>query len=122
MIDRTKHWDPLFQKNQKDLLDSLPEDKRDFMAYTMRTTNASLHYYRELEADPTEEDFEEWLNILPDNLSQAFRKDGYEKCKGVLALRRHTAERNDVGMSEYMRQALSIEDFNRWMESVNDFE
>lgn len=90
------------------------------MAFTIRTTNASLHYYKELEADPTEKDFEEWLAILPKELARTFRNDGYEKSKGVIPLRRHTAERNDMGMSEYMRQALSSEDYSRWMELSKD--
>lgn len=121
MIDRTIHWDPALQKNQSDLLNSLPEDQRDFMAFTIRTTNASLHYYRELEAEPTEEDFEEWISILPEALAEQFRRDGYEKSKGALPLCRHTAERNDMGMSEYMRRALSTEDYDRWMAQVKNF-
>jgi hypothetical protein len=117
MIDKTIHWDPELQKNQKELLESLPEHLRDFMAFNIRTGNVSCHYYKEQEAEPTEEDFEEWLKILPENIGLSFRKDGYEKSKGAIPLRRHTAERNDMGLTAYMKAALSEEDYIRWCEA-----
>lgn len=86
------------------------------MSFTIRTTNVTLHNYRELEADPSEDDFNEWIKILPEEMANKFRNEGYRASNGVISLRRHTVERNDIGLSEYMRRWLPSEDYSRWIE------
>src|SRR4051794_9580005 len=116
-MDKTVHWNSVLRKNQSDLLNSLPEEQREFMAFMLRTGNVSCHYYqREPDSEPTEDDYIDWLSGLPDNIAQSFRNDGFEKCKGVFPLRRHAAERNDIGMDAYMKGALSDDDYRRWSE------
>lgn len=118
-MDKTVHWNPELRKNQEELLASLPEDRRKFAAFMIRTGNVAVHYYSERSAEPTLEDYEDWLVGLPEQLATFHRANGYEKSKGVLGLRRHAAERNDVGLNAYMKDALSQEDYEKWKESAD---
>lgn len=119
-MDKTVHWDPELRKNQEEMLESLPEKNRDFAAFILKTGNVAAHYYRQREAEPTLEDFEDWLTGLPANIAANFRADGLEKSRGALGLRRHAAERNDIGLDDYMKEALSEEDYKRWKSKVNN--
>lgn len=119
-MDKTVHWNPELRKNQAELLESLPEESRGFAAFMIRTGNVAAHYYSQREAEPTLEDFEDWLIGLPAQLAAFHRANGYEKSKGALPLRRHAAERNDVGLEAYMKDALSPEDYEKWREKTDD--
>ena len=116
MIDKTLHWDAELRQNQQELLESLDPQRREWVAYMLRTGNASMYYYKEQQAEPTEEDFQEWLEGLPENIASDFRESGYESSRGALPLRRYAAEKNDLGLDAYMKQALLPKDYDRWME------
>ena len=81
MSDKTVHWDPYLQHKQQTLLDSLPEEARDQTAFMFRTGNVASHFYNESEAEPTEEDFIDWLAGLRDDIARKFRQEGFEKHK-----------------------------------------
>ncbi|MFB9296928.1 hypothetical protein [Persicitalea jodogahamensis] len=116
MTDRTIHPDPKCQRNQQALLDSLDGELREMMAYTHRVGNVTFHYYSEQLAEPTEEDYEDWLLGLPEEIAKDHSERGFEKCRGVLSLRRHAAERNDSGLDAYVKESVSEEDYRRWSE------
>lgn len=119
MSDKTVHWDPYLQHKQQTLLESLPEEARDHTAFMFRTGNVASHFYNESEAEPTEEDFIDWLAGLRDDLARKFRQEGFEKHRTSLPLRRHAAERNDMGLDEYMKTHLSEQDFTRWQRAAD---
>ncbi|WP_373511919.1 hypothetical protein [Persicitalea sp.] len=39
---------------------------------------------------------------------------GYEANRGVLGLRRHAAERNDIELDAYIRESVSEADYRKW--------
>lgn len=118
MIDKTVHWDPYLQQKQQAVLESLPEQDREQTAFMFRTGNVASHFYNESEAEPSEEDFLDWLEGLDVNIARTIRKDGFEKHRRSMPLRRHAAERNDMGLDQYMKAHLSEQDFARWQKAA----
>lgn len=116
MIDRTVHPNPECQRNQQELLDLLDGELLEMMAYTNRVGNVTFHYYSQREADPTEEDYKDWLLGLQKEIAQIHSRRGYEASRGVLGLRRHAAERNDMGLDAYMRESVSEADYRKWLD------
>ena len=55
--------------------------------------------------DPTEQDFQEWLQELPSSIAVEMSAHGFERCKDLLALRLHTAERNSA-YQEYLKSEV----------------
>lgn len=101
--------------NQKRFLDNLPESEREEPAFLFRVGNLSYRYYMDLLAEPNEDDYFDWLIGLPPNIASDMEQKGFEACRGMLSLRRHTAERNDRGLTEFMKAHLSEEDYKRWV-------
>ena len=46
------------------------------------------------------QDYEEWLEGLPDNVSRGMAAKGFEECRTLLSFTRYVNERHDVGMEE----------------------
>jgi len=105
------------RENQAKLLEQLPEGEREEHARLLRFGNAAYIYHRQAEnLEPTEEDFNEWLEGLPENVREDMEMQGFELCKGVLSFRRYVMEKNDIGMGEWMRKNLSEDDYKGYQE------
>ena len=104
---------PLDQYHQSQLvfLGNLPEEMRAYHARLFRLGNASYRYQQQAEGEVTEDDFRDWLEGLPAKMRQAMAREGFEKNKAALPLRRHALERRDVGYDEFMRAMVSPEDW-----------
>lgn len=104
---------PLDQYHQSQLtfLRDLPAEMRAYHARLFRLGNASYRYQQQAEGDVTEDDFRHWLEGLPDKMRQAMEREGFEKNKAALPLRRHALERRDVGYDAFMRALVSPEDW-----------
>lgn len=112
---RTVHPDPKCQRNQRAYLDAaLDEEVRKMLAFTFRTGNVTMHYCRSQQAEPTPEDYADWLEGLPETNRRYNARQGFEKSKTVLGLRRHAAERNDLGLDAYMKESVSPQDYAEW--------
>lgn len=74
--------------------------------------NIVYRYHNEArEFKPTEADFKEWLEGLPETFRQDMERKGFEACKGVLSFTRYINEKNDIGLDEYVRQQMDPEDY-----------
>jgi hypothetical protein len=102
-----------YNENQQAFLEKLEEPERSSHARLFRIGNVTMRYMNndEIDFDPTEEDFENWLSGLPERAQKHFRADGLEKSKGALPFRRFYMEYNDIGLDEYMKRHLSAEDY-----------
>lgn len=60
---------------------------------------------------PTQEDYKEWLEGLPENVRNGMEKLGFEGCKTVLSFTRYVMEKNDIGLEEYIKMHMNNEDF-----------
>lgn len=100
-----------YHQAQLQTLQQLPESQRAEMARLYRLGNALYRYQQLADGEVTEEDYQHWLEGLPEGFRQAMEKDGFEGSKRSLALRRHALERRDVGYSAFMQAILSPEDW-----------
>ena len=73
-----------------------------------------IQYYNQVELNPTQRDFELWIESLKEPMKSSFSKQGLNKCKGVLNFKRFLLEMNDFGLEEYMKKNLSAEDYKMY--------
>jgi len=103
------------QENQSNSLAELPEEQREEHAQLFRFGNAAYIYHQEAEQlRPTDTDFNEWLEGLPKQVRNDFKKRGFEDCKGILSFNRYVNEKNDIGMDKWMEQHLGKDDYNEY--------
>ena len=111
-----KHPLENIQENQENFLASIGEKERLFHALLFNYGNAAYRYHS---VEPTEEEYLQWLEGLPENLRAHFEKQGYEYSKTAFPLTRFAQEIRDVGMDEYMRNLLTPEDYQKMRETNN---
>jgi hypothetical protein len=108
------------QEEQEALLESLPNNKREYQSLKFSYDNACYRYYNlsAMEVKLTEEDFDGWLLTLSDILSQAMRRRGFNDCTNMMAFKIYVSENNQVGMDEYVRSLMGDENYHKVMEVV----
>ncbi|WP_373513754.1 hypothetical protein [Persicitalea sp.] len=100
--------------NQKARLEKCVDDEFEFNRLFFNFGNAAYRYSGLASGSVTREDYEDWLEGLPENIAKSFRKKGIEGSQNSLALRRHILERRDVGMDEFVARLLKPEDLAKW--------
>lgn len=100
-----------YHLSQLEFLRNLPEEMRGYHARLFRLGNAAYRYQQQAEGEVTEEDFQHWLEGLPEKMRQAVAREGFEQSKSVLGLRRHALERRDVGYDAFIQATVSAEDW-----------
>lgn len=95
-----------------------PAGELERTAQLLRFGNATYCYYHFNEADVTEADYLEWLAGLPERPQATMRVLGFEGNKDALPLRRYVLEKNDVGLSDYLRVLLSPADWQAYQETL----
>lgn len=74
-----------------------------------------LGYYDQLiTRDLTKQDFDDWIESLQDPIRSHFKAKGLDGCREVLNFQRFILETQDRGLSEYLKERLTEEDFNYW--------
>lgn len=111
-----KHRHKQTQQNQIDALVESPSDRFDFLVLFFNFGNASYRYMSLARGEETIEDFEDWLEGLPERVRTTFRKEGFEAAKSTWPFRRHVMERRDLGMDEYIKSLLHPADWEKWSE------
>ncbi len=108
---KVKHPDEKCNIQQEEYLANCPENQRRF--HELLFTNGNITYRYHIQAKdfaPTEQDFQEWLQGLPENIRKDMQQKGFEACKGILSFTRYVNEKNDIGMDEYIRQHMDPDD------------
>lgn len=100
--------------NQKALLESSPPDLFKFHRLFLNYGNAAYRYTAMATGEIGIEDYEDWLEGLPDDIASDLRRKGFERSKSVMGLRRHALELRDIGMDEFMADMLRPEDLAAW--------
>ncbi|WP_051397876.1 hypothetical protein [Runella limosa] len=109
-----KHPSLQIRENQIDSLLSKGDDNFDFWLLSMNFGNACYRYMSLARGEETIEDFEEWLEGLPENIRKHFEEQGFEASKSAWPFRRHVMERRDIGMDEYIKGLLHPADWEKW--------
>lgn len=76
------------------------EKRKLYYALMFNYGNAVFLYHQ---VEPTQEEYEEWLEILPEKVRNTFTEKGYEESKSTLALKRFTNERKDISLEAYVK-------------------
>lgn len=95
-----------------------PPDERGHLAQLLRFGNATYCYYHFNEVQVTEVDYLEWLDGLPARPQASMRALGFEAHKDALPLRRYVLEKNDIGLSDYLRVLLSPADWQAYQATL----
>ena len=85
--------------------------ERARLAQLLRWGNATYCYYHHHYIEATEADYLEWLEGLPERPQATMRALGFEANKESLPLRRYVLEKNDVGLSDFLKVVLSASDW-----------
>jgi len=108
---KVKHPDEDYNRQQEAFLANCPVEKHRYFELLFTHGNITYRYHSEAKAfDPTEVDFKEWLEGLPENIRRDMEYQGFEACKGVLSFTRYVNEKNDIGMDEYVQQQMDPAD------------
>lgn len=114
------HPDADCRKKQSEFLSACPSEHRRFHELLFIYGNITYHYHKQArEFNPTQLDWQEWIEGLEDPMKTKFRKDGFEKCKGVLSFTRYVNEKNDIGLDEFVRQHMDSSDYLEYQNIKN---
>lgn len=102
------------RQNQKALLENSPTNQVEFHRLMLLYGNATYRYSDQTSGNVTYEDYEDWLEGLPENIANGFRKEGFEGSRNSISLRRHALERRDMGMNEFVAKLIKPEDLAKW--------
>ncbi len=106
------------RQKQKALLETCPCDQVEFHRLVLLYGNATYRYSDQANGKVTREDYEDWLEGLPVSIADSFRKEGFEGNRDSLSLRRHSLERRDLGMGEFVAGVVRPEDLEGWRQLV----
>jgi len=86
-----------------------------------RTNRAALSYYAKANEFKTEQNFKTWLESLgTGSLRLHFEQAGFESGKNALPFMRFILELNDYGLDDHMKNNLSIDDYEQWINPNKD--
>lgn len=113
-----KHPLEKYQKSQSEFLSKCTPEEKKIHEYLFRVGNAAYIYHKQANKEISENTrkkyYKEWLAGLPENIRIDMNKMGYEVCKTTLPFTRYVNERTDIGLTDWMKENLSKEDFKQW--------
>lgn len=115
-----EHPNSEYQKKQKEFLDNCPENQKAFVETNFRIGNAAYIYHQHATSVSEKNSrlyYQEWLQGLPAEISSAMKIKGFENCRTMVPFMRYINEREDIGMTEWMKEHLSEADFNHYQKS-----
>lgn len=113
---KIKHPDEQRNQSQEEFLSKCSDDQRRFHELMFTYGNLTYRYHQlSREFNPTESDYQEWLEGLPDRVRKEMQEMGFEQCKKVLSFTRYVIEKNDVGLDEYIRKHMDANDYEEYM-------
>ena len=119
-----KHPNLECQRNQEEFLKDCPVEERENFATSFRIGNATYVYHEQAFSTSDKrlkEYFDEWLQGLPPGMAEDMKERGFESCLKIWPFTRYVNERNDLGLRDWLREHLSTEDFETYMQSGEDY-
>lgn len=106
-------------KNQEQFIDSCSPDHRRFHELLFTYGNITYRYHTEANRkQPEIEDYNEWLEGLPENIRKEMESKGFEWCKNVLPFTRYVMEKNDIGLEEYVKFHMDADDYEEYKKMI----
>lgn len=116
---KVKHPLESCNQQQETLINACPQEQKRYHELLFNYGNA-VYRYHALATEPTELDFEEWLEGLPVNISKGMREKGYEACKSTLSFTRYVNEKNDLGLKEYVIELMGEPLYNEYQAMLQE--
>ena len=95
-------------ESQEKTLATCDESEQLYHALMFNYGNAAYRYHQ---VEPTQEEYEQWLEGLPERARKTFEEMGFEQNKLSFPLKRFANEMRDNGMDEYIKSLLKPEDY-----------
>lgn len=100
---------------QEDFLMRSPQELRRINELIFSYANATYRYHHAAsEQQPTHQDYEEWLEGLPDNIASDMAAKGFEECRAIPSFIRYVKEKHAVGQDEYVRGLMGDEEYQEY--------
>lgn len=103
--------------NQENFIQSIVENEREFNELLFSYGNA-VYIYHSLDIEPTMQDFEEYLEGLNEIIRLDMENKGFEKCKMILSFTRYVRERKDIGMEEFVKEKMGVEQYEKYLLNI----
>ena len=110
---KVKHPLELKNINQENFVQSASENEREFHELLFSYGNA-VYIYHSLDIEPTLQDYKEWLEGLDKVIRLDMENNGFEKCKSILSFTRYVREKKDIGMDEFVKEKMGIEEYEKY--------
>lgn len=92
---------------QESFVLAAPLEQRRFHELVFTIGNATILYHnRAKDFEPSETDYVEWLEGLPDNVRSVMGKMGFVECRNIIPFTRYVLEKNDVGQEEFVQNLV----------------
>ncbi|MEI6949790.1 hypothetical protein V9K67_21565 [Paraflavisolibacter sp. H34] len=106
---------------QAEQLAALPEHQRRQMELAYSFGNAAYIYHSQAQDyEPSEVDFEEWLEGLSETMRASMKKKGFQACKTHIPFTRYVLEKNDIGMDLFVKNLMGAKDYAEFHEFCNE--
>ena len=76
--------------------------------------NACQEYYKQGNTGPSKEDFQVFVESLPENLQKYFIRKGFSKSCKTSLFKRFVLEKSGQSMDRYLADRLSSSEFRLW--------
>lgn len=96
-----------------------PKDRRFHELAFMIGNAAFIYHQRAKSFQPTEQDWKEWLEGLPEQIRPIMLESGFEGCLGILSFTRYVNEKNDLGFDAFLQQNISPGDLKEYNDLLN---
>src|SRR5579859_6910217 len=106
MIDVT-HPDPVSHVKQELSLSAYRPDDRRYWELMYSYGNACYRYYQMTDdLQPTQQDYQEWLEALPEKVKQVEIKAGFDQSRRSFPFRRYVLEKAGHHLQDHVRSLL----------------
>ena len=83
-------------------------------SFFLMVTVPYIYHQQAKEFEPTVNDYEEWLEGLKEPIQKEMKKQGFDRCKNILSFTRYVLEKNDVGMEEFIKEQMGMEEYSEY--------
>lgn len=116
---KVKHPKEEINRSQERFIAACHPDQRRYHELLFTLGNITYRYHMEaVKKHPEEKDYKEWLEGLPEKIRKDMELKGFEWCKNVLPFTRYIMEKNDIGLEEYIKRHMDIDDYEEYKKMI----
>lgn len=113
-----KHPTESCNTEQETFINSLADDEAKKFHSLLFSYGNAVGWYHQINITPTEEDYQEWLEGLPANVSAGMKEKGFDQCKTILPFSRYVREKRDIHQEDFVKDKMGLECYNEYRKLV----